>query len=44
MARGEWILWLNVDDFLLPGVIDKMLKILQSGDRDLISCMDIPYL
>ena len=34
MARGEWILWLNVDDFLLPGVIDKMLKILQSEDPD----------
>lgn len=32
MAKGEWILWLNVDDFLLPGVIDKMLKILQSGN------------
>jgi len=34
MARGEWILWLNVDDFLLPGVIDKMLRILQSGNVD----------
>jgi glycosyltransferase involved in cell wall biosynthesis len=32
MAKGEWILWLNVDDFLLPGVIDRMLKILQTGD------------
>lgn len=32
IARGEWILWLNVDDFLLPGVIEKMLEILQSGD------------
>lgn len=32
IAKGEWILWLNVDDFLLPGVIEKMLEILQSGD------------
>ena len=32
MAKGEWILWLNVDDFLLPGVIEKILDILKSGD------------
>lgn len=32
IAKGEWILWLNVDDFLLPGVIEKMLEILQSGN------------
>jgi glycosyltransferase involved in cell wall biosynthesis len=33
-ARGEWILWLNVDDFLLPGVIEKMLEIVRSDDAD----------
>ena len=33
-ARGKWILWLNVDDFLLPGVIEKMLEIVRSGDAD----------
>ncbi|MDA7917079.1 glycosyltransferase [Akkermansiaceae bacterium] len=26
LARGEWILWLNVDDFLLPGALKFMLE------------------
>lgn len=27
MARGKWILWLNVDDFLLPGVISILIEL-----------------
>lgn len=28
-ARGEWVLWLNVDDFLLPGALSRMIHFLQ---------------
>jgi len=28
-ARGEWILWLNVDDYLLPGVMAKLLELIR---------------
>lgn len=32
-AKGEWILWLNVDDYLLPGVIQSLFRILKAeGD------------
>ncbi|RPJ32103.1 MAG: glycosyltransferase, partial [Verrucomicrobiaceae bacterium] len=30
MARGEWILWLNADDFMLPGVMQAYLKEIQN--------------
>jgi glycosyltransferase involved in cell wall biosynthesis len=28
LARGEWILWLNADDYMLPGAIDTYLHAL----------------
>ena len=31
MARADWILWLNVDDFLVPGVIQKFLAEIRQG-------------
>lgn len=33
-ARGEWILWLNVDDFLLPNTIQFLFDVLKmEGDQ-----------
>lgn len=33
MARGEWILWLNADDYLLPGTLEKYIETVQSDPR-----------
>lgn len=27
-AKGEWVLWLNIDDYLLPGALEKYLKLI----------------
>lgn len=34
-ARGEWILWLNVDDFMVKGAIDELIELLQSEGEQL---------
>ena len=34
-ARGEWILWLNVDDYLQPGAIEEYYAVLQSKGENL---------
>lgn len=33
MARGEWIGWLNVDDYYLPGAFDALRTALDTRDR-----------
>ncbi len=33
-ARGEWILWLNVDDFLLPGSLEVYQKMIGDSRSD----------
>ena len=30
MAQGEWILWLNADDYLLPGILEKYIEAVRS--------------
>ncbi|MDB4669547.1 glycosyltransferase [bacterium] len=34
-ARGEWILWLNVDDYLLPSALAELCGIIRSEGSDL---------
>ena len=31
MARGEWVLWLNVDDYLLPGILEFLISFLKKN-------------
>ncbi|MDB4295577.1 glycosyltransferase [Akkermansiaceae bacterium] len=33
-ARGEWILWLNVDDFMIPGAVEHLIARIRSGIRE----------
>jgi len=35
-AKGKWVMWLNADDRLLPGVLEKILPMLDRSDADLI--------
>jgi len=32
-ARGEWILWLNVDDFLVPGALKFLLEFVENDGK-----------
>ena len=33
-ARGEWLFWLNADDVLLPGALNKISQLLQSSTHN----------
>ena len=35
-ATGDWVMWLNADDFLLPGALAAMLVYLKNTDADLV--------
>jgi glycosyltransferase involved in cell wall biosynthesis len=35
-AQGKWVMWLNADDRLLPGVLEKILPMLEQSDADLV--------
>jgi len=34
-ASAEWVLWLNIDDFLMPGALEKYLEIVQQKGESL---------
>ena len=34
-AKGEWILWLNVDDYLIPGALAELCGVIRSEGPDL---------
>jgi glycosyltransferase involved in cell wall biosynthesis len=36
LAEGEWIGWLNADEFYLPGVLDRVQELLRAGDVDVL--------
>jgi glycosyltransferase involved in cell wall biosynthesis len=36
-ATGDWVMWLNCDDYLLPGALAKVAKYIQSNpDKDVV--------
>lgn len=35
-AKGDWVMWLNADDRLKPGVLSKLLAKLKKSDADLV--------
>lgn len=35
-AKGKWVMWLNADDRLLPGALQKVLRELNQSDADLV--------
>jgi glycosyltransferase involved in cell wall biosynthesis len=35
-AKGKWVMWLNADDRLLPGALQKVLRVLNQSDADLV--------
>ncbi len=35
-ARGEWVMWLNADDRLKPGVLAGMLPLLERSEADVV--------
>lgn len=35
-ARGEWVMWLNADDRLKPGVLAEMLPLLERSKSDVV--------
>ena len=35
-ARGEWVMWLNADDRLKPGVLAEMLPLLERSEADVV--------
>ena len=35
-AQGEWVMWLNADDRLKPGVLGELLPLLRTLDADLV--------
>jgi glycosyltransferase involved in cell wall biosynthesis len=35
-AKGDWVMWLNADDRLKPGVLAKMLQALSVSDADVV--------
>jgi glycosyltransferase involved in cell wall biosynthesis len=35
-ARGEWVMWLNADDRLLPGSLMKMIGLLENTTADVV--------
>jgi glycosyltransferase involved in cell wall biosynthesis len=36
MAKGDWVMWLNADDFLMPGALAKILPILKQTTADIV--------
>lgn len=35
-ATGDWVMWLNADDFLLPGALAEMARFLKMTDADVV--------
>lgn len=35
-AKGEWVMWLNADDRLKPGALEKMLDELERSNADVV--------
>ncbi len=35
-ALGDWVMWLNADDYLLPGALAAMLEFLKNTDADIV--------
>ncbi|BCX48329.1 hypothetical protein HAHE_22370 [Haloferula helveola] len=35
-AKGDWVMWLNADDRLKPGVLEEMLRTLAACDEDVV--------
>lgn len=35
-AKGDWVMWLNADDRLIPGVLSSLLSYLKSCDDDIV--------
>jgi glycosyltransferase involved in cell wall biosynthesis len=35
-AKGQWVMWLNADDRLLPGVLEQTLRALNRSDADVL--------
>lgn len=35
-AKGDWVMWLNADDFLMPGALTEMLPILRETTADIV--------
>jgi len=36
LAKGEWVMWLNADDFLMPGALADMLPLLKKTTADIV--------
>lgn len=35
-AKGEWVMWLNADDRLKPGALEKLAKVLEKSEADIV--------
>jgi glycosyltransferase involved in cell wall biosynthesis len=35
-ARGDWVMWLNADDYLMPGALAELLPILKKTTADIV--------
>ncbi|MGL4401393.1 MAG: glycosyltransferase family 2 protein [Luteolibacter sp.] len=36
LAKGDWVMWLNADDRLKPGVLAKLLELLEKSTADVV--------